>query len=237
MIRWRGRARRRLDTLAAPGAPVGYRPGDLLDRYPRTVVVLAALLAGSAVAVPGGPVAAGCLAAYAAATTALLVRRRAAARAARDWAAALDAVQALAGDLRAGVPGASALAAALPGLSGTDPSARAVADQVAAAMGVADLTGAPLADLLARVEDDARTRHRLREQARAQAAGAMATAWLLAALPLAGVALGYGLGADPLWTLLRTRLGAACAVGAVALQFAGLYWSARLSRRVYEAAR
>ena len=51
---------------------------------------------------------------------------------------------------------------------------------------------------------------------------------LLAALPLGGIALGYGIGADPLQVLLHTTLGAACAIGAVILQCAGLLWCDRL---------
>ena len=65
--------------------------------------------------------------------------------------------------------------------------------------------------------------------AAAQAAGARATAWLLAALPLGGIALGYGIGVDPLGVLLHTPIGAGCAVGATALQVTGLLWAERLS--------
>jgi tight adherence protein B len=95
---------------------------------------------------------------------------------------------------------------------------------------LADQTGAPLADLLERVEADARALDRIRAVAAAQAAGTRATAWLLAALPAGGIALGYAIGADPLRVLLHTPLGAGCACGAIALQFAGLAWAGRIGR-------
>ena len=65
--------------------------------------------------------------------------------------------------------------------------------------------------------------------AAAQAAGARATAWLLAGLPVGGIALGYGIGVDALDVLLHTPIGAGCAIAAAALQLAGLAWAERLS--------
>lgn len=55
-----------------------------------------------------------------------------------------------------------------------------------------------------------------------------ATAWLLAALPLAGIGVGY-IGADQLRILLHAATGAGCALLALALQVAGLAWSRRLT--------
>ena len=98
-----------------------------------------------------------------------------------------------------------------------------------AAVRLAEQTGAPLADLLERIEADARAMDRGLAAAAAQAAGARATAMLLAGLPLGGIALGYGIGVDPLAVLLRTPIGAGCAVGAIVLQLAGLAWADRLS--------
>jgi len=90
---------------------------------------------------------------------------------------------------------------------------------------LAEHTGAPAADLLERIEADARAADRAAASAAAQAAGAQATALLLAALPLGGIGLGYAIGADPLHVLLRTPVGAACAVAAVLLQCGGLRWA------------
>lgn len=95
---------------------------------------------------------------------------------------------------------------------------------------MAERTGAPLAELIERIETDARALDRAREAAAAQAAGSRVTAWLLAGLPAGGIALGYGIGVDPLAVLLRTPIGAACALGAVALQITGLIWTERLNK-------
>ncbi|MFG3419979.1 hypothetical protein [Micromonospora sp. NPDC048063] len=97
-----------------------------------------------------------------------------------------------------------------------------------AAVRLADRTGAPLAELLERIEADARSTDRGLAAADAQAAGARATALLLAALPLGGIGLGYGIGVDPVAVLLHTPVGGACAVAAVGLQVAGLFWAERL---------
>jgi tight adherence protein B len=114
------------------------------------------------------------------------------------------------------------------------PAAAPVADAriarlAAAAWQLAERTGAPLADLIERVEADARATDRARAAAAAQAAGARATAWLLGALPAGGIALGYAIGADPLRILLHTSLGAVCALTALGLQLAGLAWAERLA--------
>ncbi|GIF15110.1 hypothetical protein [Actinoplanes teichomyceticus] len=93
---------------------------------------------------------------------------------------------------------------------------------------LAEHTGAPAADLLERIEADARAADRAAASAAAQAAGAQATALLLAGLPVGGIGLGYAIGADPLQILLRTPVGAACAVAAVLLQCGGLRWAQRL---------
>jgi Flp pilus assembly protein TadB len=148
-------------------------------------------------------------------------------RAART--AAIDAVGLLAADLRAGVAGNDALAASGGLDRSTGPlSTVDIRASVAAAVELAERTGAPLADLLDRLDTELRSARRAEEAARAQVSGARASALLLAALPVAGVALGYGLGADPLRILLHTGLGALCAAGAVTLQLAGLAWSDRL---------
>ncbi|WP_331253129.1 hypothetical protein [Micromonospora echinospora] len=139
------------------------------------------------------------------------------------------------------VPGTAADGPAVPG--GTDPADRRqrfTSDTVGpvgpdridrltrAAIRLADRTGAPLAELVERIEADMRVMDRGLAAAAAQAAGARATAWLLAALPLGGIALGYGIGVDPLRVLLHTPVGAGCAVAATALQVVGLLWAERL---------
>lgn len=184
----------------------------------------------------GGPVAGAAVAVYAGLAAAGLLRRRAARRRSEAVVRALDATAALAGDLRAGAAPAGALRAAQSGLSPAAASGGVEVERlgrrVAAACTVSEATGAPLADLLDRLALDAWARDRIRQAATAQAAGVAATAWLLAALPLAGIGVGYGMGADPLRVLLHTPTGAGCALLALALQVAGLAWSRRLTASI-----
>ncbi|WP_374628062.1 hypothetical protein [Micromonospora sp. A3M-1-15] len=184
----------------------------------RTALPAAAVVGAGAGALLGGPVAAVVLAAYGT-LAARAVRRRRLRRAAdlahrRD----LDQLGALAADLRAGLP---------PG-GGMGDGPRRVARLARAAVRLADRTGAPLAELLERIEADARAAERGLAAAAAQAAGARATAWLLAGLPLGGIGLGYAIGVDPVAVLLHTPVGGGSAVAAVALQIGGLIWAERL---------
>jgi tight adherence protein B len=135
----------------------------------------------------------------------------------------LDDLCALAADLRAGLPPATAVVG-----SGLAVGDSRLGELTAAVWRLGERTGAPAADLIERIEADARSGDRAKATAAAEAAGAQATAMLLAALPVGGIALGYSIGADPLQILLHTRLGAACAIGAVVLQCAGLFWCERL---------
>jgi tight adherence protein B len=223
VIAVRTSTRRRLRRIAGTG------PGRLADRFARRPRVLTggvAVGAGLTAAVLGGPVAGVLAAGYAVVgvRTWLGVKHNRLRVAA--WTAALDALSGLAGDLRAGLPPQRALPAVEMWTAGVP----VVGDRVRVALRVADATGAPLADLIERLEVDLRGLDRVRQSAAAHAAGTRATAALLGVLPLAGIAVGYGMGADPLHVLLRTPIGAACAVGALALQLAGLAWTARLSR-------
>jgi tight adherence protein B len=207
-----------------------WRPSTRLmrGRAPRGAILIVAGVLAAGVALAAGPVAAVCAGGYGAAAL-FAWRRRAGARlAAARRARRLDEVGALAADLRAGLP------PALAGRPATDEDAGGPSDRLAeltsAARRLADRTGAPLADLLDRIEADARAADRARVAAAAQAAGARATAMLLAGLPAAGIGLGYAMGADPLQVLLHTPLGGACAVTAMGLQLGGLAWSQRLVR-------
>jgi tight adherence protein B len=238
-------ARRRL--AGRPSAPGPFRIGvdvarlraatsSLAARSPRR---LTGLVAGGAAAVgwlAGGPVAAFVLAVYATLTTGALLRRLRRRAAAVARAASLDNLAALGADLRAGLPpaGASARLGAPAGTTARGSqravcAERRIADLTDAVWRLAEQTGAPAADLVERIEADARGADRAKAAAAAQAAGAQATALLLATLPLAGIGLGYMIGADPLRVLLHTPLGAGCAAGAVVLQCAGMMWADRLA--------
>jgi tight adherence protein B len=229
----------------------------LADQPARRLITVAAAAAGGVSWLAGGPVAGLIGAGYGALAARAAMRSARKARNAAVRARSLDELCALAADLRAGLPPSSAaesgsivLASADAGFgpSGSGPPANAqgasdpvlstsqraicaerrIAELTAAIWRLAERTGAPAADLVERIEADARGADRAQASAAAQAAGAQATALLLAALPLGGIALGYGIGVDPLRVLLHTPLGAACAAGAVMLQCAGLLWADRL---------
>jgi tight adherence protein B len=198
---------------------------DLGDLNPRRLTALTTAGAASAGLILGGPVAAVVAAVYGALAARAFLRRAQRQVVATSRARSLDDLCALAADLRAGLPPALAAMASDPSKAGTDPR---LAELTAAVWRLGEQTGAPAADLIERIETDARAGDRAKATAAAEAAGAQATAMLLAALPLGGIALGYSIGADPLQVLLHTKLGAACAIGAVILQCAGLLWCDRL---------
>jgi tight adherence protein B len=204
-------------------------------RHRRLAGVLVGLPAVLVAAPLGGPVAAALAGTYANLGLVALRRHHQVRAALSAESAALDAVGGLAADLRAGMSPTVAFSHALPALeSSTVDGVRRLARRVGTAGQVADLAGVPLADLLDRLEADARGLRQVATMAAAQAAGTRATAWLLAALPAAGIALGYGMGTDPLQVLLHTPLGAACSALAAVFQLTGLAWSARLARSVAE---
>ncbi|MEV0213943.1 hypothetical protein [Micromonospora sp. NPDC050695] len=186
------------------------------------VLLLAGLVGAGVGAVIGGPVAGVALAGYGTLVVRGLVRRRANRRAERIRRRGLDQLCGLAADLRAGVPVPPVIEVASAG--GSD----RLRQLTSAAVRLADRTGAPLAELVERIEADARATDRGLAAAAAQAAGARATAWLLAALPVGGIGLGYAIGVDPVAVLLHSTVGGVCAVLAVALQVVGLFWAERL---------
>ncbi|RSM64622.1 hypothetical protein DMB66_19290 [Actinoplanes sp. ATCC 53533] len=210
----------------------------------------AAVLTGAATGwIVAGPVAGLVLAAYGALGARAAVRRAGRRRAVAARSRSLDNLNALAADLRAGLAigplgaasttaGSAAAGSAqrFSGVAAGDDAAQShelfdprLAELTAAVWRLAEQTGAPAADLVERIEADARAGDRSRAMAAAQAAGAQATALLLAALPIGGIALGYGIDVDPLQVLLHTPMGAACAIGAVLLQSVGLLWADRLA--------
>ncbi|WP_375547138.1 hypothetical protein [Micromonospora chalcea] len=182
----------------------------------RRALPVAALLGAVSGALLGGPVAALALATYGVLAARAVLRRRTHRAAALAHRRDLDRLASVAADLRAGLP------------ADLDDWPGRVARLARAAGKLADRTGAPLADLLERIEADARAADRGLAAAAAQAAGARATAWLLAALPLGGIGLGYGIGVDPVAVLLHTPVGGGSALAAVALQVGGLLWAERL---------
>jgi tight adherence protein B len=186
----------------------------------RTVLTTAGPPSGVALLL-AGPVAAAIVAVYAALAATEWRRRTRRKQAAAARSADLESIATLIADLRAGLPPAETIALGEDG----DGRIRRLAGAV---WRLAEQTGAPAADLLDRIASDARSADQAAAKAAAQASGAQATALLLAGLPAGGIGLGYAIGADPLTVLLRTPVGAACALLAVFLQVGGLRWSQRL---------
>lgn len=203
---------------------VGERRRDIqwAPALPSTRALIGYVALGAVgIVVVAGPVAALAVGVYGVLAVRGFGQRRTAQAAIRRRSRTVDTLCSLAADLRAGLPPAAGSPATLD-----EPR---VAELAGAAWTLAEQTGAPLADLVERIEADVRAADRARSSAAAQAAGARATAWLLAGLPLGGILLGYGIGVDPLAVLLHTPLGAACAVGAIVLQVGGLTWADRLA--------
>jgi len=219
--------------LPAAGRPAVARWSAARPAVAYRAVAFGAVGAGALGFVLAGPVAAAVLAAYGATGAALALRAATHRAETRSLRAAVDAVAALAAELRAGLTVGSAMAAASRSLAGpvvVGDGAATAARRVEAAVEVAEASGAPLADVLDRLDTHLRAVDRARATASAQAAGARASALLLAAMPVAGTGLGFLIGVDSLHVLLHTPLGSACVVGSVVLQLSGLAWAARLSR-------
>lgn len=113
-----------------------------------------------------------------------------------------------------GVPHALAALPAGPAAAGAQAAARLAAE-----------LGSPLADMLDACADGL-TRAEENEAARRIAlAGPVASARLLAVLPVVGVALGTLIGADPVGQLVGGGLGTIAGVAGLALMGAGARWS------------
>jgi len=151
-------------------------------------------------------------------------------RSGRSFEAATEAAVAACADGESGAALARALrtpgAAAPPG-----DELGAALERVSAGVLLSARTGCSLAAVAAAVEDDLRAAQRLRQELRTATAGPRASAMLLAGLPLVGLAMGNGVGADPWRVLTTTAPGQVLLVVGVALEVLGLLWAERLVQR------
>jgi tight adherence protein B len=227
----------------------------LVDR--RGAVVAAGLLVAALGAAVSTPLVGGLAGACAAAAARALRGARRAATVRRHVQAVAEGLGVLAAELRAGRSVGEAAVAAQAGCPdevaavalgrvlrlGAAPPAGPpdevgevgevgeVLARVAAAVRLSSRTGCSLAGVAAAVEDDLRARARAETELRAAVAGPRASATVLAGLPVLGLLMGSGVGADPWQVLTTTGTGNALLVGGVALELAGLAWSGRLVRR------
>ncbi|MGW1786200.1 type II secretion system F family protein [Streptomyces sp. NPDC002143] len=145
-------------------------------------------------------------------------------RAARDSGGLGEAQPAVLAAARFGgdVPKALAVAARQPGADGLL--------GLAACWRVAVDQGAGLAAGLDRLEEALRAERDQRADLRAQLAGPRTTVVMLAGLPVLGLLLGVGLGADPLHVLLHTGAGLGCLLVGGVLEGVGTWWALRIVR-------
>ena len=167
-----------------------------------------------------------------------------------ELASLADALAAFGAELRSGRPVERAVQAA-SAAAGDEHCARALSlavrsptvapapsgppgDALAAvsrAVVLSSRTGCSLAAVVGAVEDDVRAGMGHARELRAATAGPRASALLLAGLPLLGLLMGSGVGADPWHVLTGTAAGHALLVCGAGLEGAGLLWSGRLVAR------
>ncbi|MGW0393375.1 type II secretion system F family protein [Streptomyces sp. NPDC003042] len=136
------------------------------------------------------------------------------------------------GAVEAGVLAAAAFGGDVAGAlreASREPGAEGLAG-MAACWRVSVDGGAGLAAGLDRMEGALRAERDREESLRAQLAGARSTAVVLALLPLVGLLIGTGLGADPLRVLLHSPVGWGCLMAGGVLEALGLLWCRRIVR-------
>jgi Flp pilus assembly protein TadB len=251
LLAWPGAASRRRERLRRLAG--GPRPAAAWSAAgaPAAWPVLAGLAGLAAGALAGPPLVAVLVGAVAAGAARAVARQRDRRREEQSLDALADALAALAAELRSGRPLEAATASAVAVVPDADAAreyARALRapeavpsgasselgrahERLAAAVRLSTRTGCSLAAVAGAVEDDLRARGRQREELRSVTAGPRASAALLAGLPLLALAMGGGIGARPWAVLTTTVVGQGLLVAGVALEAAGLVWSARLVRR------
>jgi tight adherence protein B len=156
-----------------------------------------------------------------------------------------EAIGLMSAELRAGILPQRALAGLAPEFDFLAPAARAadlggdvpaalraatdvtgaeLLDELAGAWLVAERSGAPLARVLDRLEETARGDLEIEREVESGLAPARATGRLMAVLPVFGLALGSGMGGDPVAILTGTFPGVLCLAAGCGLACAGVAW-------------
>lgn len=239
----------RLSGLVALGRlPIRVRPGERLRQRvwsrlrvwarPRVrstlsaipvwpVALLVAALIGGAVWLRAGPAAAVPLGGVAATVTATVLSVLASGRRSRGIARARDQLERGVALVCAELEAGSSPERACSLVEGSSPA-------LDAAWQVAELTGAPLTEVLGRVRADVAARRDTARQVRAAVAGPASSAVLLALLPLLGAGLGAAMGADPIGVLLGTSAGRLLLCLAAVLDAGGVVWTQRMIQKAVD---
>jgi tight adherence protein B len=207
--------------------------------------VLAAVAAG-AVGSAAGAAAAVAAALVGACLVVLVVRAVARARERRRRAAERDAIGMLIRELQAGAAADTALAAAVaavPAAAGilrdpavgmatntSDGPADGLAARLAAGRQLATTIGVPWAAVLTEQVADLQAEAAAAAERASLLAGPRMSGYVLAALPALGLALGFGMGVDPVQILLHTSVGSVLLLAGCLLGCAGLVWVERIVR-------
>jgi tight adherence protein B len=112
---------------------------------------------------------------------------------------------------------------------GGDPGGSGLVE-LAMAWEVSARTGASLTAALDALGNRLEASRKLRRVVDAELSAPRATSRMLAALPLAGLGLGFAFGGDPLAFLLGTAPGQVALSAGVALACAGVWWTERIAR-------
>ncbi|CCG01517.1 type II secretion system F family protein [Blastococcus saxobsidens] len=229
-----------------------------VQRWPARLPLLTAAGAAGAAALVSTPLVALLAGGSAALAARAWASRRAGTAAETRLVALAEALGALAAELRAGraleeaargaagacpdrecgaalvravrAPGAAGTGAGGPQARGDELSAELA--RLSAAVVLSSRTGCSLATVVTAVEDDLRTRLRQRRALLVATAGPRSSARLLTGLPVLGLAMGSGIGADPWQVLTATGTGQVLLVVGVLLEVAGIAWTGRLVRRL-----
>jgi len=161
-----------------------------------------------------------------------------------------EAIGLMSAELRAGILPQRALAGLAPEFGFLAPAARAadlggdvpaalrtashdagaeLLTELSGAWLVAERAGAPLARVLDRLEETARGDLEIEREVQSGLAPARATGRLMAVLPVFGLALGSGMGGDPVAILTGTYPGALCLASGCALACLGVTWVERIA--------
>ncbi|MCA4135057.1 hypothetical protein [Arthrobacter sp. M4] len=145
--------------------------------------------------------------------------------------ASLSVLAAARGAAALGAPIADTIrTAAMRSIRGHSAKERRVWIEIAACFDVAETSGCPLANVLARFAAQLEAERDSEAARRTALAGPRATVKLLGWLPLMGLGLGTLLGVDPLGVLMGSPGGAAALAAGLVLTIAGRAWSSKLVR-------